>query len=178
MKILDKLLSFIDKFNNNSGRIFSFLVIPIALALFFEVIMRYIFNMPTMWVHELSNYFFGALFVLGGAYALLHKGHVNVEILHVRLPLRVRAASDIVTSMVFFLLIGVIFWYGIQLASISFENREISHTVWGPPVYPIKFMVPIGAFFMLLQGAAKLIRDIRVLATGREAITEEEVVSI
>ena len=178
MKILDKILSFIDKFNDNSGKIFSFLVLPIALTLFFEVFMRYVLNMPTMWVHEMSNYFFGAFFVLGGAYGLLHKAHVNVEILHVRMPLRVRAAADIFTSMIFFLLIGVIFWYGIQLASISFEAREISHTVWGPPVYPIKIMVPIGAFFMLLQGAAKFIRDIRIMATGKETVVDEEVVSI
>lgn len=178
MKVINKVLSYIDWFNDRSGKIFAFLIIPCVLVLFFEVIMRYVFNMPTMWVHETSNYFFGALFVLGGAYTLLHKAHVNVEILHVRFPIRVRAAVDILTAGVFFFLFGIIFWFGIQLAAISLTNLEISHTVWGPPVYPIKIMVPIGTLFILLQGLAKLIRDIQILATGRETITKEEVVSI
>ena len=178
MRIINKILAYIDKFNDKSGKIFAFLVIPCAAVLFFEVVMRYVFNMPTIWVHETSNYFFGAFFVLGGAYTLRHKAHVNVEILHVRLPLRVRAAVDILTAGVFFLLFGVIFWYGIQLAAISVEALEISHTIWGPPVYPIKIMVVIGAFFILLQGLAKFIRDIQILATGKETVETEEVVSI
>jgi len=154
------------------------LALPMTLILFYEVVMRYVFNRPTIWVHETSGYFFGALFVLGGAYTLLHNGHVNVEILHVHLPVRARAAVDILTSGVFFLLFGVMFWYGIKLAAISVASLEVSHTVWGPPVYPIKIMVPIGVLFMMLQGFAKLIRDIYMLATGKEmaAAVEKEVV--
>ena len=131
-----------------------------------------------MWVHETSNYLFGAFFVLGGAYTLRHKAHVNVEILHVRLPLRIRAVADIFTASIFFLVVGCIFWYGIKLAAISVAAMEISHTVWGPPVWPIKIIVPVGAFFILLQGLAKLIRDIQTLATGKEVVTTEEVVGL
>ena len=178
MKTVNRILSWIDWFNDRSGRYFSFLVIPIALTLFFEVIMRYVFNSPTMWVHETSNYFFGALFVLGGAYTLRHKGHVNVEILHIRLPIKARAVVDIITSSIFYLMMGCVFWYGIILAALSVEVWEISHTVWGPPVWPIKIIVPVGALFILLQGTAKLIRDIQTLATGREVVVEEEVVSL
>ena len=166
MKELNKYLSVVDKINNVFGKWVSLLVIPCTLVLFYEVIMRYLFNAPTIWVHETSNYFFGALFVLGGAYTLLHSGHVNVEILYNRMPIRLRAIFDILTSAVFYLMIGVIFWFGIKVAVISVESLETSHTVWGPPVYPMKLLVPIGAGLMLLQGTVKLIRDIGSLITG------------
>ena len=42
-----------------------------------EVILRYVFNSPTMWSQELSNFVFGAFFILGGAYTLLHRDHVG-----------------------------------------------------------------------------------------------------
>lgn len=179
MRILNKVLTGIDKFNHVTGKWFALLVIPCTLVIFYEVVMRYVFNSPTIWAHETSNYFFGALFVLGGAHTLLHKGHVNVEILHVRFPLKVRAVIDIITSGVFFIMMGVIFWYGFLLAKLSVESLEISHTVWGPPVYPIKIMVPIASLFIMAQGLARLVRDIETLVTGKEvtsSVAQKEVV--
>jgi TRAP-type mannitol/chloroaromatic compound transport system permease small subunit len=45
---------------------------------------------------------------------------------------------------------------------------ELSFTDWQPPYYPVKFMMPLGGFLLLLQGIVWLIRDIHMAATGRE----------
>ncbi|MDD5127803.1 MAG: TRAP transporter small permease subunit [Dehalococcoidales bacterium] len=140
------------------------------MTIVFEVIMRYAFNMPTIWVNEFSWYLFGALFAIGGAYGMLHGSHVNVEILQMRLPRRVRAATDIFTGLLTFLFIGVLLIWGWRLFMSSFAVLERSHTPWAPPVYPMKFIVPLSAFFMILQAIAKFIRDIYTAVTGKETL--------
>ena len=45
---------------------------------------------------------------------------------------------------------------------------EASFTDWGPPLYPVKFMMPAGAIMLLLQGVVWFIRDLHVAITGRE----------
>jgi TRAP-type mannitol/chloroaromatic compound transport system permease small subunit len=45
---------------------------------------------------------------------------------------------------------------------------ERSLTDWGPAYYPVKFMMPLGAFMLLLQGIVWFIRDIHIAITGKE----------
>jgi TRAP-type mannitol/chloroaromatic compound transport system permease small subunit len=52
--------------------------------------------------------------------------------------------------------------FGIEL------RGELSLTDWAPPYYPVKFMMPLGALMLLLQGIVWWIRDIHVAVTGRE----------
>jgi len=49
---------------------------------FYEIVMRYAFNAPTIWVHETATFVGGALFVLGGSYALATNRHVRVVLLY------------------------------------------------------------------------------------------------
>ena len=159
MHKIERFLSFIDSINEWGGRIFCFLIIPIIGIVMLEVMLRYVFNAPTIWAHETSTMIFGAHFALGGAYTLLHRGHVNVDILYGRFPPRGQAIIDLITSTLFFLFCGLMLWKGAEFAWASILGRETSYTVWGPPLYPLKAVIPIAAFLLLLQGLAKFIRD-------------------
>ncbi len=61
--------------------------------------------------------------------------------------------------------------YGGSLAWESLSIWEHSNSAWGPPLYPVKLMIPVGAFLLLLQGVAKLIRDILTLVYGPQYAT-------
>ena len=84
MQILKRILRFIDNMNDNAGKFVSFSTIILVGILCWEVLLRYAFNSPTVWVHESAQYFFGANFMIGGAYALRHNAMVNVNILYER----------------------------------------------------------------------------------------------
>jgi TRAP-type mannitol/chloroaromatic compound transport system permease small subunit len=45
---------------------------------------------------------------------------------------------------------------------------EISLTDWAPPIYGVKFMMPLAGLMLLLQGLNWFIRDIHIVITGRE----------
>ena len=100
---LVRVLHFIDNVSEWSGKIFSFAGLVLVGVVLSEVTCRYLLNNPTEWVYETSLYIFGAMFMIGGAYTLLHGGHVNVDIVHTRLSPRARAITDIVTFVFFFI---------------------------------------------------------------------------
>ena len=69
----------IDRFTDYTGTIFSLLAIPLVLGVGYEVTARYLFNAPTTWAYDLTYMLYGALFMLGAAYAL-HKGaHIRTD---------------------------------------------------------------------------------------------------
>ena len=168
MRQVRRFLALVDNLNDQVGKIVSMLIIFMVLILVYEVVLRYIFNSPTLWAHETSEYFFGVHFFLGGAYALRHAAHVNVEVIYSRFSPRVRAILDIITSVFFFLICAVLLWKGGAMAWTSLMKLEHTNTVWAPPLYPLKMMIPIGAFLILLQGLAKFIRDFHIAITRKE----------
>ncbi|OPL11668.1 MAG: hypothetical protein AVO39_04955 [delta proteobacterium MLS_D] len=164
MRVLLKVIACIDAFNDRLGRILSYAVLLMFLVVLSEVIRRYVFNAPTVWGTELTQLTFGVYSILAGGYLLRWGGHVNVDILYNRFSTRTKAFIDILTSVLFFLFCGMMLIYGSILAKNSIAIWEHSVSAWGPPLWPVKLMIPFGAFLLLLQGVAKLIRDILTLA--------------
>ncbi len=134
-----------------------------------EVVLRYGFNSPTLWAHETAQFLYGTYCILGGAYVLLHKAHVNMDMVYVRLSTRARAIIDLITSPLLFIFLGLMLWYGSVFACKSVAMLEHSQTPWGPPIWPVKLMLPLAAFLFLLQGIVRFVRDIETAITGREA---------
>ncbi len=169
MRILTRLLSIIDRVNKWVGQIIFPLILVMTLVLVYEVVLRYVFNNPTKWAHELSQMVFGTYFMLGAGYAMLHKSHIGVDVFHARLSPRKKAIVDLITSVLFFLFIGVMLYKGGELARDAWIRGKASETYWGPPLAPLLTMLPLGAFLLLLQGMAKFIRDLITAVLGREA---------
>jgi TRAP-type mannitol/chloroaromatic compound transport system permease small subunit len=44
--------------------------------------------------------------------------------------------------------------------------RETSWSAWGPPLYPIKTVIPITAGLLLLQGISEVVKKIIFLSKG------------
>jgi len=128
-----------------------------------EVISRYVFNSPTTWANELTQLIFGVYSMVSGGFILRSKGHVNVDILYLRLSAKGRAFADVVTFFIFFMFCSMMVVYGGFLAWESLSAFEHSESAWSPPLYPIKLTIPLGAFLLLLQGIVKFIRDIQIL---------------
>ena len=174
MRKLVPLLNIIDNVSEWTGRAVSLLIPLIVIAMSYEVVARYAFNAPTIWSYEISYFLAGTAMIIGGAYALRHAAHVNVDIFYARFFSRGKAIMDVVSSVLFFAFIGVLVWKGAGFALKSLRFLEHSDSLWSPPLYPFKVALFIGACLMLLQGLAKFIRDLTTAVTGRKVITEKE----
>ena len=70
--------------------------------------------------------------------------------------------------LLFFPFIIVILYHGIVFAKDSWAIWETSWSTWAPPLYPIKTVIPVTAFLLLLQGISEVIKKIIFLKTGEE----------
>ncbi len=160
MENLRKFVRRIDSISEWSGKIFSWISLPLVLFMSYDVVMRYLFQAPTKWAYETTWMLYGALFILGGAYGLKHKLHVRVDILYNRMSPRSRAIFDLVVYLViFFPVFYILVTHSLIYAYYSWELLEVSYiSYWQPPVYPIKTVMVVGFVLFALQGIAEFIR--------------------
>jgi len=168
MEWLLRAAKWIDDLSMWTGKAVSFLIFFLTLIVCYEVVARYILHSPTVWTHEFSVMLFGTFIVLGGAFTLRIGGHANMNIIHERLPLRVRALLDVLTFFVAFFFVWLLLSKGWSRAWTSLQILEHASTEWAPPIYPFRLMLPLGAFLLLLQLLAKFVRDVMALISGRE----------
>lgn len=170
MKKLKSVMDFLDRTSLNIGKFFSFLIYIVMAIIVLELFLRYVFNAPTEWAHESSSMLYGVYFILGGAYTLIKREHVRMDIIYARLSLRGKAIADISTFFLFAIYIAVIIWFGGKTAWNSLLINEHSQTVWGPPLYPTKIILVIGALLIFIAGCTKFVRDLLVVATRKDEI--------
>nr|WP_232341133.1 TRAP transporter small permease subunit [Halomonas pacifica] len=141
------------------GRATSWLTLGIIGVLLYEVVARYILNAPTIWGHELSTMFFGALSILAGSYTLRHHGHVRSDVVYRLLPLRAQAFCDLVVFALGILVLTVFFRMAVDFAYHSWSIGEFSNSsLWRPPLWPIKATIPLAVGLLILQCLAELVR--------------------
>ena len=154
------LVTFIGRLSLWAGRTAALLVVPLVLAMVYEVLGRYVFGRPTDWAFELSYMMMGTIFLLGIAYALLIGQHVNVDFIHDALPKRVVAVIDLLGYLV---LTGMTAWIAFALfryfgdAYRSGEGSGLS--AWNPPVWPYRFIFAAGFALFALQALAKALEN-------------------
>ena len=151
-----------------SGKIFSFIAAIVMLIIGYEVVARYVFNAPTIWATETMTYLCGAYYIMGGAYTLHLKGHVNVDAIYGIFSPRQRAILDVVTFPFFFIFAAALLWTSADFSWSSLGLKETTGTVANIPIYPFKIMLPIATFLLILQALCHFIRDFKLAFTGKE----------
>ena len=150
----------IDWISEQSGLFIAFWTINAVCFYFYEVIMRYIFNMPTVWVHEASFLLLGMQYMLAGGFALLQGAHVRVDVIYNKLPERGRVGMDIFTSVFFFTFAIALTLTSWIFFMDSYHMNEVTVETWGIQHWPVKGMMLLGSILILLAGLSKFIKDI------------------
>jgi TRAP-type mannitol/chloroaromatic compound transport system permease small subunit len=152
-------LRIIDGISEFVGKAASYLLILLVIVVVQEVVRRYFFNMPSPVAMELSRFLHSAIFLLAGAYTLSKNSHIALDVVQKKFTPRTRAFVDMLTSILFFLFLSVLFWTSAEAARTSWSIKETTGSAWNPPYYPLKAVVPISIFLLLLQGIANFIRN-------------------
>jgi TRAP-type mannitol/chloroaromatic compound transport system permease small subunit len=166
---VDRLVRVIDAVSDWSGRLLRWLAIPLVGGLVYEVVARYVFDAPTIWAYDITYMLYGSLFMLGAAYTLYKQGHIRTDILYRLLPQRWQGIVDAALYLVFFFpAVAFLLVVGIDFAAESWSIRErTTLSAWRPPVYPLKTVIPVAAFLLLVQGVAELLKSVRTALRGR-----------
>lgn len=168
MNKLAGVLHVIDTISERTGKIVGLMIFLIIGLMVCDVVMRYFFNAPIKYAHEISLFMFAALSLLAGGYCLRHRAHVRVDVIYRLLSRRQQAMVDVITAGVFFLFIFILLRASFYGALDSWQLKETTISAARAILWPVKAVVPIAAALLLLQGLAKFIRDFSHAILGKE----------
>jgi TRAP-type mannitol/chloroaromatic compound transport system permease small subunit len=160
--LADRLCDAVDRINSWLGRFWALSIFGITLAILYEVVSRGVFGQGTLWSNETTVYLSAVAYLIGGGYALAHRRHVRIDVIYERLSRSTRAKLDLFTFVFFVVYTGALIWVGTTMAWTSYLQGETTGTPWNPPIWPVKFAIPIAGALLLLQGIANLLRDLGI----------------
>jgi TRAP-type mannitol/chloroaromatic compound transport system permease small subunit len=165
--LADRFCDSVDRVNSWVGRFWALAIFGVTLAVLYEVVSRSAFGQGTLWSNEATIYLSAIAYLIGGGYALAHRRHVRIDVIYERLSRGARAKLDLFTFVFFVVYAGALIWVGTTMAWTSYLQGEGTGTPWNPPIWPVKFAIPIAGVLLLLQGIANLLRDLGI--TGPES---------
>ena len=133
-----RILKIVDLANEKLARISCYVLLLAMILVPYEVVMRYVFNSPTSWSMEMTQFLFCTMVVLGGGWVLLKGSHVNVDIVYNRFGTRTRAIISILTSLLLFAFLFFVFRQNLLAGIQSAAWRETSASGWKIGISPIR----------------------------------------
>lgn len=161
MQILLKLSRYIDTITEGIGKIVYWLVLLDVIVSAGNAVIRYIFSESSNGWLELQWYLYSAIFLLCAGYALLRNAHVRIDIIASRLPRKAQLWIDVFGGVFFLLPMAVIImWLSWPMFVDSYVRDEYSVNAGGLLRWPVKLLIPIGFFFLILQNISELIKRV------------------
>ncbi|MEY8835050.1 TRAP transporter small permease subunit [Phaeobacter italicus] len=179
----------IDAMNRFIGRIAMYLIFALVGVLLWSSISKTFFN-PSLWTLETAQFVMVAYYILGGPYSIQMGSNVRMDLFYGAWSLKTKAWVDAFTVLFLMFYLGVLFYgavsstayslgyfglepfqffgdllktfmtEGLDAASAKLGYLERSSTAWRPFLWPVKTILCLGVFLMLLQCLAELFRDL------------------
>jgi len=151
--------------------IVSALMILVSVVITCQMIwMRFVMNASTIWQTEAVTYLMISATLIGLPYVQLLRGHVNVDLVPMMLPPRMRKALGLVVLLASIAVISILAFHGYELFHTAWERNWHSESVWGVSMWIPYLALPLGFGLFLLQLIADLIAawkcDVEVLEHG------------
>tara|TARA_B100001093_G_scaffold439194_1_gene439007 strand:+ start:3073 stop:5322 length:2250 start_codon:yes stop_codon:yes gene_type:complete len=155
-----KIVGNIDILSHCIGKITCLLLLPVIIAMVYEVVARKLFVAPTDWAYDTSRMISGAMFMLGAGYALMRGVHIRADFLFRNWKPTTQARVDTVLYLLFYFpALLFFFWVSAEYTLKSWISWERTmDTALMAPLAPARTAMPLGALFLLLQGIAELLR--------------------
>lgn len=121
-----------------------------TIAIFTQVVSRYLLNHPISWMDEFAVLIFAWMIFLGVAIAQKSNEHIGIDIVTRVLPPKVQRVLAIFTNILILLVLAFLFIKGISLtmktAVLKYPAMEISR---GFLYVSIPVMMPLMAFYLI-----------------------------
>ena len=122
-----------------------------------------ILRQNAIWTLEMAQFTMVAYYMLGGPYSLQLDSNVRMDLLYHRWSDRTKAWFDAFSVFALLFYLGVLLYGAVESTIYSLEYAERSPTAWRPYIAPIKIIMCVGIFLMLLQAIAFFFKDVAKL---------------
>jgi TRAP-type mannitol/chloroaromatic compound transport system permease small subunit len=149
----------VDAVNYRIGRIMMYGIFLMIGVLLWSSVSKTFF-LPSLWTLEVAQFAMVAYYILGGPYSIQLGSNVRMDLFYGGWSDRRKAQVDAITVLFLLFYLGVMLYGAWDSTAYSFQYGERSPTAWRPYLWPIKVIMCIGIFLMLLQSVSELIKDI------------------
>lgn len=148
---------------NLSALMAAAILLFIMLSVCAEIILRYFFNSPLIWVIEISEY--GLLYItfLGTAWVLRREAHISVDIFIKLFGSKGRNSLRIFCAIAGIFVCFIFVCYGASVVWEYYFSGSARPTSLEIPTYLVLWVIPYGGMLLLLQFLRNLINHIRAL---------------
>lgn len=154
---------FIDALNYRVGRFAMYLLYVLGGILLASTISRIVLGASFNWALEMSQFVLSAYYLLGGAYAWQQGAHVRMDLLYQNFPVRRRVMTDAITVLFVIFYLCVLFAGGLSSTNYAIGYKQQNYSAWAPLLWPIKTVMTIAIFLVLLQAISSFCKDIAEL---------------
>ena len=133
----------------------------VAVAVtFYEVVLRYLFGKPTLWVNELTLWLGSIIFLLAGVYAMQRRAHIRITAVYDLLPPRMKFFCDVISALVVVAYAAMMAYASYKIVWHTLMTWERFGTFWNPPIpATIKPLVLIATTLVAVQAVNNLLID-------------------
>lgn len=179
----------IDTLNRVIGRFAMYLIFALVGVLLWSSISKTFF-MPSLWTLETAQFVMVAYYILGGPYSIQLGSNVRMDLFYGEWTPKQKAWVDAFTILFLLTYLVILFYgavsstayalgyFGLEpfsffadlfitlltqgptAAADKLGYLEVSSTAWRPHLWPIKVLLCIGVFLMILQCVAEFFRDL------------------
>jgi TRAP-type C4-dicarboxylate transport system permease small subunit len=142
----------------------------IVMAIFIEVIRRFVFLYSSVWGEETARYAFIYLVWIGAAAAVKERAHIRIDVITHYLPRRGVAAIYLLGDILTAFLAGLAIYWSLDPVMVSLKFENVTD---GLRIIRVWFLiaVPFGFSLMMFRLYQSISRDIADLRAGRPVFT-------
>ena len=155
-------VKYVDALNYRVGRFAMYLFYVMGAILLASTVSRVATGVPINWALEMSQFVLSAYYLLGGAYTMQLDQHVRMDLFYSRLDARRRAITDAFTILFVIFYLAVLLGGGLSSTNYAIVYQQKNYSAWSPVLWPVKTVMTIGVFLMLLQCVSALIKDVAI----------------
>ena len=154
-------MNYYNKLVKYSGYLASALFIAIGFIVSYEVIMRYLFNSPTIWVNEVSRFLQIWATYLALTYSFHKNDFIRITVIYDRLNDKGKKILDFISFIFIFIFSSFVVYYGWLIAYDSLKVGRTSSTILDVPSFLTELAIPLCFAFLVLRVILEALKYIR-----------------
>ncbi|MBG0774926.1 MAG: TRAP transporter small permease [Desulfovibrionaceae bacterium] len=135
-------------------------LVALMLMVFKEVICRYVFQSPSVYTVEVSEYILIFMTFMASAWVLHTDRHVSMTVVTCKLPKKLALILDCVTSVLTMGLCAVVIWTGMQTVVMALEGDYRSASLLNFPLWISYSFICVGFALLFLQYIVRIADNI------------------
>ncbi len=158
-KAIKLYVRYVDAVNLRVGRFAMYLLFAMMGILLYSSISKTFFN-PSLWTLEMAQFTLVTYYLLGGGYSMQLGSHVRMDLVYGAWSDKTKAAVDAFTVLFLIFYLVLLLYGALSSTEYALQYGEKSYSSWAPKMAPVKIIMTIGIFLMLLQAIAMFFKDL------------------